>query len=70
MTGHDTANERETTMTTDRWNQNDIEAAAKWYAVNSTDSEIQSELNLAFRTQCGYMIHILMHAKEMRAARR
>jgi hypothetical protein len=54
----------------DRWNQADIEAAAKWHAVNSTDAQIQSELDLAFRMQCGYMIHILMHAKEMRASYR
>ena len=52
----------------DRWNQNEIETAAKWHAVNSTDAQIQSELDFAFRTQCGYMIHILMHAKAMRAA--
>jgi hypothetical protein len=58
------------TMTTDRWNQNDIDSAAAWYVAHSTDAEIQAELDLAFRSQCGYMIHILMHAKAARAAYR
>lgn len=55
-------------MKTDRWNQNDIDAAAAWYVAHSTDAEIQAELDLAFRSHCGYMIHILMHAKAARAA--
>ena len=58
------------TMTADRISQNDVETAAAWYVVHSTDAEIQQELNLAFRTQCGYMIHILMHAKAVRASYR
>ena len=55
-------------MKTDRWNQNDIDDAAAWYVAHSTDAEIQAELDLAFRSHCGYMIHILMHAKAARAA--
>jgi len=58
------------TMNADRISQDEINTAAAWYVTHSTDVEIQQELNLAFRTQCGYMIHILMHAKEMRAAYR
>ena len=69
MTGHDT-NTKGTTMTNDRWTQEEIENAAAWYVAHSSDAEIQSELNLAFRTHCGYMIHILMHAKAARAGLR
>ncbi len=58
------------TMNADRISQNDVETGAAWYVVHSTDAEIQQELNLAFRTQCGYMIHILMHAKAVRASYR
>jgi len=70
MTGTDDTNAKGNTMTTDRWTQDEIEAAAAWYVAHSTDAEIQAELNLAFRDHCGYMIHILMHAKAARAARR
>ena len=57
-------------MNADRISQDEIDNAAAWYVANSTDSEIQQELNLAFRTHCGYLIHILMHAKAMRSANR
>jgi hypothetical protein len=69
MTGRDT-NAKGTTMTDDRWTQDEIANAAAWYVAHSTDAEIQAELNLAFRTNCGYMIHILMHAKAARAGLR
>ena len=57
-------------MNDDRWTQDEIDAAAAWYVANSTDAEIQAELNLAFRANCGYMIHILMQAKAARAGLR
>lgn len=69
MTTNDT-NTKGTMMTDDRWTQDEIENAAAWYVAHSTDAEIQAELNLAFRSHCGYMIHVLMHAKAARAGLR